>query len=131
MSLYATDRVILVTEADEFSVEGLEVTIQEIKELNRNIENKIKIDAVFVNSFSKHHNYANEALDEIMDILLDELELDEESLYIVKHSPSIVRSSQANQQSIIDYKLKVKDSLTLFEPMLAYATGLILEQKKI
>ena len=131
MSLYATDRVILVTEADEFSVEGLEVTIQEIKELNRNIENKIKIDAVFVNSFSKHHNYANEALDEIMDILIDELELDEESLYIVKHSPSIVRSSQANQQSIIDYKLKVKDSLTLFEPMLAYATGLILEQKKI
>jgi len=130
MSLYTTDKVILVTEADEFSVEGLEVTIQEIKELNRNLTKKIEIDALFVNSFSKHHNYANEALDEIMDILLDELNLDEKSLFIVKHSPSIVRSSQANQQSIIDYKVKVKDALTLFEPMLAYAIKLILEQDK-
>jgi chromosome partitioning protein len=130
MSLFATDRVVLVTEADEFSVEGLEVTIQEIKELNRNIDTKIKIDAVFVNAFSKQHNYANEALGEIMDILLDVLALDEESLFIVKHSPSIVRSSQANQQSIIDYKLKIKDALTLFEPMLAYAIRLILDQKQ-
>lgn len=130
MSLFATDKVVLVTEADEFSVEGLEVTIQEIKELNRNIDTKIKIDAVFVNAFSKQHNYANEALDEIMDILLDELNLDEESLFIVKHSPSIVRSSQANQQSIIDYKVKIKDALTLFEPMLGYAIKLIQEQTK-
>ncbi len=130
MSLYATDKVVLVSEADEFSLEGLEVTIQEIAELNKNLEKKIMIDAVFVNGFSKQHNYANDALDEIMDIVLDKLELDENSLFIVKHSPSIVRSSQANQQAIIDYKVKVREALTVFEPMLAYATKLILEQKE-
>jgi chromosome partitioning protein len=129
MSLYATDKVVLVSEADEFSVEGLEVTIQEIAELNKNLEKKIKIDAVFVNAFSKHHNYANDALDDIMDIVLDNLKLDEESLFIVKHSPSIIRSSQANQQAIVDYKIKVREALTVFEPMLAYAVKLILEQK--
>lgn len=131
MSLFATDKVVLVSEADEFSVEGLEVTIQEINELNKNLDKKIKIDALFVNSFSKQHNYANDALDEIMDIILDKLELDENALFIVKHSPSIIRSSQANQQAIVDYKIKVKEALTVFEPMLAYAIKLILEQKKI
>jgi chromosome partitioning protein len=131
MSLFATDKVLLVTEADEFSVEGLEVTIQEIEELNRSLDREIEIDGVFVNGFSKQHNYANEALDEIMDIVLDRLGLDEKSLFIVKYSPSIVRSSQASQQSIIDYKLKIKEALTVFEPMLAYAIKLILEQKKI
>ncbi len=129
MSLFATDKVVLVTEADEFSVEGLEVTIQEINELNKNSNNGVRIDAVFVNSFSKQHNYANEALDEIMDIVLEQLDLEEESLFIVKHSPSIVRSSQANQQSIIDYKIKIKEAISIFEPMLAYAIKLILEQK--
>ena len=131
MSLVATDKVVLVSEADEFSVEGLEVTIQEINELNKNLEKKIKIDALFVNAFSKQHNYANDALDDIMDIVLDKLELDEDALFIVKHSPSIVRSSQANQQAIVDYKVKVKEALTVFEPMLAYAIKLILEQKQI
>jgi len=131
MSLFASDKVLLVSEADEFSVEGLEVTIQEIEELNRNLSKKIKIDGIFVNAFSKQHNYANEALEDIMDILLDKLSLDENDLFIVKYSPSIIRSSQAIQQSIIDYKIKVKESLTLFEPMLAYAIKLISEQEKI
>ena len=131
MSLIATDKVVLVSEADEFSVEGLEVTIQEINELNKNLEEKIKIDAVFVNAFSKQHNYANDALDDIMDIVLDTLELDENALFIVKHSPSLVRSSQASQLAIVDYKIKVKEALTVFEPMLAYAIKLILEQKQI
>jgi len=129
MSLFATDRVVLVTEADEFSVEGLEVTIQEINELNRSSNNKVNIDAVFVNSFSKQHNYALEALEEIMDIVLDQLELDENALFTVKYSPSIIRSSQANQQAIVDYKVKVKEALSVFEPMLAYAIKLILEQE--
>lgn len=129
MSLFATDKVVLVTEADEFSVEGLEVTIQEINELNKNSNNTIRIDAVFVNSFSRQHNYAIEALEEIMDIVLDQLELDENALFTVKYSPSIIRSSQANQQAIVDYKVKVKDALSVFEPMLTYAIKLILEQK--
>ncbi|MBD3808078.1 MAG: ParA family protein [Epsilonproteobacteria bacterium] len=129
MSLFATNKVVLVTEADEFSVEGLEVTIQEINELNKSLENKVEIDAVFVNAFSKQHNYALEALDEIMDIVLDQLELDENNLFTVKYSPSIIRSSQANQQAIIDYKMKVKEALSVFEPMLTYAIKLILEQE--
>jgi len=129
MSLFATDKVVLVTEADEFSVEGLDVTIQEIYELNNYSDKKVKIDAVFVNSFSKQYNYANDALDEILDILLDKLQLSEDSLFIVKYSPTIVRSSQANQQSIIDYKVKIKEAISVFEPLLAYAVKLILEQK--
>ena len=131
MSLFASDKVLLVSEADEFSVEGLEVTIQEINELNKNLNKKIEIDGIFVNAFSKHHNYANEALDDIVDILLDKLNLDEDALFVVRYSPSIIRSSQAVQQSIIDYKIKVKESLSLFQPMLEYAIKLILEQKKI
>ena len=131
MSLFASDKVLLVSEADEFSVEGLEVTIQEINELNKNLNKKIEIDGIFVNAFSKHHNYANEALDDIVDILLDKLNLNEDALFVVRYSPSIIRSSQAVQQSIIDYKIKVKESLSLFQPMLEYAIKLILEQRKI
>ncbi len=124
MSLFATDRVVLATEAEEFSVEGLEVTIEEIKELNENIEKEITIDAIFINSYISNLNHQKESLDEIMDIVID-LDLELTDMYIIKNSQSIIGSSQKYQIPIIEYKKKAREALALSEPFFKYAIKLI------
>jgi len=124
MSLYATNRVVLATEAEEFSVEGLEVTIEEIKELNENIEKEISIDAIFINSYVSNLNHQKESLDEIMDIVID-LDLEIADMYIIKNSQSIIGASQKYQIPIIEYKKKAREALALSEPFFKYAIKLI------
>lgn len=125
MALYATDKIILATEAEEFSIEGLEVTVEEIKELVKSTNKKVKVDGIVVNSFIKKRQEQEEALDSIVDILVD-LELEEKNLMIIKES-SIVAKSQAIQLPILEYKLKPKDALLICEPLIDYCTNLILE----
>ena len=124
MSMFATNKVVLATEAEEFSIEGLETTIDEIKDINDNSQKNIKIDAIFVNSYSQRQTHQQESLSDIMDIMVD---LDLDDLYTVKYSP-VIGSSQKLQLSIIEYKKKVKDALMLSEPFFKYAIKLIEER---
>ena len=130
-SLYATDKVVLVTEADEFAIEGLEATIEEIRDLNENIEKHIEINSIFVNSYMKHQSIQVEQMDKIIDIAIN-LNLSHTDIYNVKSSPSIVRKSQSLQLAIIDFKEKPREMMSLVAPMFDFATTMIekLESKR-
>lgn len=129
-SLFASDKVMLSTEAEEFSVEGMESTIDEINDLKRATGKDIVIDSIFVKSFTGY-NHQLEALETIIEIAEDKLGLDSnESLFIVKNSPATISASQAAQLPIIEYAKKAKTALQVTDPIAKYAIKLIQSQKQ-
>ena len=101
MSLYASDNVILASDCDEFSKEGIEVTLEGIKNLNENIEKDIKIDSCFISKYNKSVNINSEIIDEIMDMLIEE-DFDEEKFFIVPLS-SVIPESQYEALPLIGF----------------------------
>lgn len=125
MSLYAADKVVLATEADEFSTEGLEATVEEILYLNANSEKTVHVDAIFINSYSETLLQQKESVDDIITLLLSKIDLKDDMIYAVKYAPAIVRTSQSLQLPISEYTKKPKDALSVSEPFYDYAISLI------
>ena len=126
MSVYAADKVTLISKADKFSLTPLAVTIEEIVWLNDNTpEKKVVVDAVFVNAYKNEQKKQKENLGKIAQILASSLDLDLEKLYVIKNASSQVENSQELRVSIIDHKANPKQALTISEPIYQYAISLI------
>jgi len=125
LSFYAADKVVLVTEAEEFSIEGLESTIEEIIDIQTHTEKSLEIESIFISAYRKlKHQVLNR--DTIIDIAIDKLG-GNVSFQIVKDS-STVGIAQNLQLPIIGYKKKPRDVLTLSQPFFNYAQKIILNR---
>ena len=129
-SLYAADSVLVATEAEEFSIEGLESTLAEIGDINKFTNRTLKVDSIFVNAFTRHA-YQQEALEAILDIYDDKLGGVEggSEMYLVKSSNAIVGAAQAKQLPIIGWLKKPREALLLAEPFFEYGISLINRNK--
>jgi chromosome partitioning protein len=130
MSFYCASSVVLATKADEFSVEGLETTVEEIADINDYTERSIRVDAIFVNAYSRMQLHQQEARRSIETLVKDELGGEEESpIYIVNNASSIFGQAQLYQIPIISYRKKPKSALSLSAPFFDYAIKKILEKE--
>lgn len=123
MAVYSSDRILLATHATEFSIEGLEATIEEIKNFIKITKKDLRIDGIIINSFSKNKKEQDSAQSKIIDILLD-LELDEKNLITNAESTLIGRSQEACLP-IIEYKIEPKLAMISCMEYFKYAINLI------
>ena len=128
MSVYATDKILLATEAEEFSLEGLEITVAEIKDLIKSTSKTLTMDAIIVNSYTKTRKDHVEAFEQILDVLL-ELDLEEVNLVTNKYS-ALVSKSQSLQLPIIEYTVEPKQAMMQSEEYFKYCSHLILRGQR-
>ena len=124
MAIYSSDRILLATHASEFSLEGLEATIEEIQDFIRVTKKDLRIDGIIINSFSRIKKDQDEAQSRIIDILMDDLNLDDENL-IINTESTLIGKSQAACLPIIEYKTEPKAAMMLSEQYFKYAINLI------
>ena len=127
LSFYAADKIVLVTEAEEFSIEGLESTIEEIIDIQHHTEKYFKIDTIFVSSY-KQLKHQEASMNTIIDICMEKLDGDV-SFQVIKDSSSI-GTAQILQLPIIGYTKKPRNALSLSVPFFNYAQKLILTRNK-
>ena len=125
MSIFASNKILLATEAEEFSIEGLEVTIEEINDFIKATGKDLTIDGIIVNSFIKNRTSHDEAYDRILNLLID-LNLNDKNLITNKES-TIVSKSQSVQLPIIEYKIEPKQAIMICEEYFKYCTHLIMK----
>lgn len=130
INMYATDEILFSTNTTEKSVEGIELTIEEILELNQTMEKKVKVTGIMVNNYNKNYNHHKEAMDLIVENG-ERIGIMRDKIYVTRYAPTIVEASQEYMLSIIDYKKKVKQSIEVFEPTMKLALDKLIERNKI
>ncbi|MBD3822887.1 MAG: ParA family protein [Epsilonproteobacteria bacterium] len=126
-SMYATDKVVLSAKPTQKSLEGLEMTIEEIKDFNREVEKETQMDAIFINEFNPILNHHHRLLEESVGHSR-KIGIPEEREFVSKLAPTIFETSQEAKVSILDYLEKPKDTLAAFDPFFRYASYLVLER---
>ena len=71
MALFASDKVICATDCDDFSKEGIEVTLEGIKSFNEVINKNLIVDACFISKYIKNITLNTTVRDEIIEILIE------------------------------------------------------------
>lgn len=125
MSFYASDFITLITEAEEFSVDSLEFTTEEINLLMKNNKNT-KIDAIFITKYNPREEVQKFKFDQISDLALAN---DINDLYIVKSS-TLMTKTQASNIPLIEYKKEMKKILEFIEPIIGYCAKIIIRETK-
>ncbi len=101
LALYASDKVILATDCDEFSKEGIEVTLEGIKAFNESVEKNLIIDSCFISKFNKnakiHHTIRNESVD-----MLREKGFSEDKIFTILYS-LVIPESQYEASPLIGF----------------------------
>ncbi|WP_201352992.1 ParA family protein [Hydrogenimonas urashimensis] len=116
MSLYASDLVSIVTDAEDFSVNGLNELYLEIKELAEETDHDVKVDSVFINKVKKS-NIHSVYIEAIAEMAVNE---GIENLYTIKESTRF-KESQNLHIPLIEYKKELEKKLMIAESMLEYA----------
>jgi chromosome partitioning protein len=124
MSFYASDYITLLTEAEEFSVDSLEFTLEEINLLMKNSKST-KANAIFITKYNPREEVQKFKYEQIMDMAMDN---SIENLYIVKSS-TLMTKTQASNLPLIEYKREMKKVLEFIEPILEYCAKLIKEER--
>jgi len=124
MSIFASDKVLLATEAETFSLEGLNVTVSEIKEFKEATGKDIKIDGIIVNTYEKRVSAQYDNMDEVYEIAAD-LDL-EDSNIIINNKNVIVPNSQKLLLPILEYTKDSKIAIAESENYFLYAKRLII-----
>jgi chromosome partitioning protein len=124
MSIFASDKVLLATEAETFSLEGLNVTVSEIKEFKEATGKNIKIDGIIVNTYEKRVSTQYDTMDEIYEIAA-ELDLESNNV-IVNNKNSIISNSQKSLVPILEYVKDAKIAIAESENYFLYCKSLIL-----
>ena len=122
MSLYASDLVSIVTDAEDFSVNGLNELYLEIKELAEETEHDVKVDSVFINKVKKS-NIHSVYIEAIAEMAANE---GIDNVYIIKDSTRF-KESQNLHIPLIEYKKELEKKLVIAESMLEYAVDKALE----
>lgn len=101
MALYAADRVILATDCDEFSKEGIEVTLEGVKTFNENVGKNLKIDSCFISKYNNNIKAHQQLREELIE-LLEEKGLEKEILYTSPYN-LVIPDSQREAVPLIGF----------------------------
>ena len=116
MALYASDLVSIVTDAEDFSVNGLNELYLEIRELAEETDHDVRVDSIFINKVKKS-NIHGVYIEAIAEMAAAE---GIENVYVVKESTRL-KESQNLHIPLVEYKKELEKKLTIAESMLEYA----------
>ncbi len=122
MALYASDLVSIVTDAEDFSVNGLNELYLEINELAEETDHDVRVDSVFINKIKKS-NIHSVYIEAIAEMAVRE---GIENVYTIKDSTRF-KESQNLHIPLVEYKKELEKKLVIAESMLEYAVEKALE----
>jgi len=116
MSIYASDKVSIVTDAEDFSVNGLNELATEIQEIEDETEHTVSVDSFFINKVKKS-NIHQVYIEAIAALAIDQ---QIEHVYTVSDS---VRFKEAQNLHIplLEYRSELEKKLSLGESLIDYA----------
>jgi|GEM_PF-1447946 len=100
-ALFASDKVILATDCDEFSKEGIEVTLEGIKAFNESVQKDLIIDSCFISKFNKNAKIHSTIKNDIME-MLNEKGFDKDKIFTITYS-LIIPESQYEAAPLIGF----------------------------
>lgn len=116
MSIFASDKVSIVTDAEDFSVNGLNELSAEIQEIEDETEHAVEVDSFFINKVKKSniHQVYIEAIAALA------IEQKVQHVYTISDS---VRFKEAQNLHIplLEYKNELEKKLVLSESLIEYA----------
>ena len=116
MSIFASDLVSIVTDAEDFSVNGLNELAAEIQEIEDETEHVVSIDSFFINKVKKSniHQVYIEAIAGLA------IESQIEHVYAVSDSMRF-KEAQSLHIPLVEYKNELEKKLVLSESLIEYA----------
>ncbi|RLA69485.1 MAG: hypothetical protein DRG24_08385, partial [Epsilonproteobacteria bacterium] len=122
MALFASDMVSIVTDAEDFSVNGLNELNLEIKEIVEETDHIVRVDSIFINKVKKSNIHAV-YIEAIANLAVTE---NIENVFIVKDSTRF-KESQSLHTPLIEYKSELEKKLVIVDSILSYAVEKALE----
>jgi chromosome partitioning protein len=122
MALFASDLVSIVTDAEDFSVNGLNELNLEIKEIVDETDHVVKVDSIFINKVKKS-NIHSVYIEAIANLAVAE---GIENVFVVKDSTRF-KESQNLHIPLIEYKKELEKKLVTVDSILSYAVEKALE----
>ncbi len=122
MALFASDYVSIVTDAEDFSVNGLSELNFEIKEIVDETDHFVSVDSIFINKVKKS-NIHGVYIEAIANLAVSE---GIENVFTVKDSTRF-KESQNLHIPLIEYKKELEKKLVIADSILSYAVEKALE----
>jgi chromosome partitioning protein len=122
MAIYASDMMSIVTDAEDFSVNGLKELASEIQEIEEETDRSITVDSIFINKVknSKIHEVYIEAIAKLA------VEQNIEDVYTIADSTR-VKEAQNLHIPMLEYKSELDKGLAMSASILEYAIEKALE----
>ena len=116
MAIYASDLMSIVTDAEDFSVNGLKELSSEIEEIEEETDKAIRVDSIFINKVrnSKIHEVYIEAIAKLA------IEQNIENVFTISDSTRI-KEAQNLHLPMLEYKSELDKGLIMSTSILEYA----------
>ena len=122
MAIYASDMMSIVTDAEDFSVNGLKELASEIQEIEEETERAITVDSIFINKVknSKIHEVYIEAIAKLA------IEQEITNVFTIPDSTR-VKEAQNLHLPMLEYKSELDKNLSMSASIIEYAIEKALE----
>ena len=122
MAIYASDMMSIVTDAEDFSVNGLKELASEIEEIEEETDRAITVDSIFINKVknSKIHEVYIEAIAKLA------IEQNIENVFTISDSTR-VKEAQNLHLPMLEYKSELDKNLGISTSIIEYALEKALE----
>jgi len=122
MAIYASDMMSIVTDAEDFSVNGLKELASEIEEIEEETDRAIRVDSIFINKVrnSKIHEVYIEAIAKLA------VEQNIENVFTIADSTR-VKEAQNLHLPLLEYKSELDKDLSMGSSIIEYAIEKALE----
>jgi len=122
MAIYASDMMSIVTDAEDFSVNGLKELASEIEEIEEETDRSIRVDSIFINKVknSKIHEVYIEAIAKLA------IEQNIENVFTIADSTR-VKEAQNLHLPMLEYKSELDKNLIMSSSIMEYAVEKALE----
>ncbi|MFK5938124.1 MAG: ParA family protein [Sulfurimonas sp.] len=116
MAIYASDMMSIVTDAEDFSVNGLKELSSEIEEIEEETDKSISVDSIFINKVknSKIHEVYIEAIAKLA------VEQNIENVFTIADSTR-VKEAQNLHVPMLEYKSELDKNLVMSASIIEYA----------
>lgn len=122
MAIHASDMMSMVTDAEDFSVNGLKELVSEIEEIEEETDRSIRADSIFINKVknSKIHEVYIEAIAKLA------IEQNIENVFTIADSTR-VKEAQNLHLPMLEYKSELDKNLSMSSSIIEYAIEKALE----